>query len=90
MKRTFAAALAGAVMFAGFTTPALAITGAEAVNHCMSQGASACAFASQPDGSIRISTREGFSLRCATAASTCEALYAPRTQLLAEAPRPRE
>ncbi|HRE44653.1 MAG TPA: hypothetical protein PKY87_11865 [Terricaulis sp.] len=90
MKRTFAAALAGAVMFAGFTSPALAITGAEAVNHCMSQGASACAFASRPDGSIRISTREGFSLRCATAQSACEALYAPRTLVLAEAPRARE
>lgn len=87
MKRTFAAALAGAVLFAGFTAPALAITGAEAVNHCMSQGASACAFATQADGSIRISTREGFTLRCATAQSACEALYAPRTLHLAQAPR---
>lgn len=86
--RNFAAAFAATAFFAGLsTTPARAFDGRDAVNQCMQQGASQCAFATQADGSIRITTREGQTLRCASANAPCAMLYAPRTQQIAEAPR---
>lgn len=86
--RSFAAALAATALFVGLSaTPALAIDGREAVNQCMSEGARMCAFATQADGSIRITTRDGQTLSCASAAAPCAMLYAPRTTQIAEAPR---
>lgn len=88
MKRALTALFTASAMFAGLsTTPAFATTGREAVNLCMAQGAEQCAFASQTDGSIRITTRDGQSLRCASADGACAMVYrAPRA--LAEAPAP--
>lgn len=88
MKRTLTALFAASAMFAGLaSTPAMATTGREAVNLCMAQGAAECAFASQADGSIRITTRDGQSLRCTSADGACAMVYrAPRT--LVEAPAP--
>lgn len=87
-KTSFVASLAATAIFASLSaTPAFAINGSEAVNQCLQQGARLCAFASQPDGSIRITTRDGHALRCGSANSACEMLYAPRNVNIAEAPR---
>lgn len=78
-KHNFAAALVGAVLLAGLSSgPAFAINGRDAVNQCMEQGARDCAFATQADGSIRITTREGQSLSCANANATCAMDYQAR------------
>ncbi len=90
MKRTLTALFAASAMFAGLTgTPALATTGREAVNLCMAQGADQCAFASQADGSIRITMREGQSLRCDSAAGACTMMYQPPRALAQTPVRPR-
>jgi len=87
-RTTSFAALAATALFAGLSiTPALAIDGREAVNQCLSQGARQCAFATQADGSIRITTRDGQALSCASANAPCAMLYAPRATQIAEAQR---
>lgn len=73
-------------MFAGLSvSPALAIEAREAVALCMQQGASQCAFASQADGSIRITTRDGQNISCANASAACTMVYQARPVQIAEA-----
>jgi len=88
-RNNIAAAFAATALFAGLSaSPALAFNGRDALALCLQQGAAQCAVATQPDGAIRIATREGIALSCANANAPCTMLYAPRATHLAQAPAP--